>query len=158
MNKRVLAIVSFLGGVVIGVAGGSYFKGKIISKSNERINKFKSYYNILNQWIVLDHEGKKLEQYFINNNYMKIAVYGMGEIGNRLYEELKNSSVKIDYVIDKNAESAYSELEIFSPEDMLGEVDAVIVTTAFAFEEIRDELSKKCNCPIVSLEDVVFEL
>ena len=158
MKKGIKALVSFLGGAILGVAGDSYFKGKIISKNNERVNKFKSYYNILNQWIILNHAGKKLEQFFINHNYKEIAVYGMGEIGNRLYEELKGSSVDIKYVIDKNAGSAYSESEIFTPEDKLEEVDAIIVTTVFAFEEIRSMLDKKCNCPIISLEDVVFEI
>jgi hypothetical protein len=158
MKKGIMAIVSFLGGAALGAAGDSYFKGKIISKNNERVNKFKSYYNILNQWIVLNHAGKKLEQYFINHNYKKVAVYGMGEIGNRLYEELKGSPVEIKYAIDKNAGSAYSELEVFSPEDKLEEVDAVIITTTFAFEEIKSMLENKYNCPIISLEDVVFEL
>ena len=158
MKKGFVALLSALVGAGIGVAGDSYFKSKIISKNNERVNKFKSYYNILNQWLVLLHEGKNIEQYFKKNQYHKIAIYGMGEIGNRLYEELKDSSIEVAYAIDKNAGSAYAHLEVYSLEDEFEEVDAIVVTTAFAFEEIKDKLENKINCPIISLEDVVFEV
>ena len=113
---------------------------------------------MLNQWLLLKQEGKSLEKYFAENGYKTIAIYGMGEMGNRLYDELKNSSVvEIKYAIDKNAAGTYSELEVFDPDDEMTEVDAVIVTAIFAFDEIEDELSEKIQCPIISLEDVVYE-
>lgn len=158
MKKGVIAVISALTGAALGVAGYGYFKKRIISQNNNRVNKFKSYYNILNQWIVLQHEGKKIEQYFINNGYNKIAIYGMGEIGNRLYEELKDSSIEVKYAIDKNADNTYSQIEVYTLEDDLEEVDAIIVTTAFAFVEIKNSLEQKINYPIISLEDVVYEI
>lgn len=158
MKKGLVALLSGLVGGVIGVVGDSYFKSKVISKNNERVNKFKSYYNILNQWIVLQHEGKKIEDYFTKKQYSKIAIYGMGEIGNRLYEELKDTEIEVKYAIDKNAGSAYAQLEVYSLEEEFEDVDAIIVTTAFAFEEIKEKLEKKISCPIISLEDVVFEV
>lgn len=158
MKKGTIAFLCTIIGSVVGSLGDSYLKSKIIHKNNERVNKFKSYYNILNQWIILTHEGKNIEEFFIKNDLQKIAIYGMGEIGNRLFEELKESNVTVKYSIDKNAGSTYSELEVHSLEDELDEVDAVIVTTAFVFDEVRDKLEGKLNCPIISIEDVVFEL
>jgi uncharacterized HAD superfamily protein len=158
MKKGIKTILIAIVGMVFGIIINSYFKEKIISKNIERVNKFKSYYNILNQWITLQHKGKKIEQYFIMNNYNKIAIYGMGEIGKRIYEELNNTSIEVRYSIDKNAESTNSELEVRSLNDELEEVDAIIVTTAFAYDEIKNSLVQKVNCPIISIEDVVFEL
>lgn len=158
MKKGVIAVISVLTGVALGIVGDGYYKNKIISQNNNRVNKFKSYYNILNQWIVLQHEGKKIEQFFINNGYSKIAIYGMGEIGNRLFEELKDSSIEVKYAIDKNADNTYSQIEVYTLDDDLEEVDAIIVTTAFAFVEIKNSLEQKVNYPIISLEDVVYEI
>ena len=82
----------------------------------------------------------------------------MGELGNHLYEELKNSSIQVKYAIDKNVDSTFSDLEVCSLEDELEDVDVVVVTAVFAFDEIVDEISDRVNCPVISLEDVVYEL
>jgi ketol-acid reductoisomerase len=106
----------------------------------------------------LHNEGKKLEGYFTDKGYQTIAIYGMGELGNRLYEELKDSNVKIKYAIDKNSDSTYSELDVISIEDEMEAVDAVVVTAFFAFDEIKEELEQSIEYPIISIEDVIYEL
>ena len=158
MKKGSVAVLSALLGAVAGAVGSGYAGQKKVDQKTEKVDKFKGYYNMLNQWLLLKQEGKSLEKYFAENGYKTIAIYGMGEMGNRLYDELKNSSVvEIKYAIDKNAAGTYSELEVFDPDDEMTEVDAVIVTAIFAFDEIEDELSEKIQCPIISLEDVVYE-
>ena len=82
----------------------------------------------------------------------------MGEMGNRLYEDLKNTSVEVKYAIDKNAASSYSELDIKDLEDDFPQVDCIVVSAIFAFDEIKEELEQKVDFTIVSLEDVIYEL
>jgi len=43
-------------------------------------------------------------------------------------------------------------------DDELEPADVVIVTAIFAFDEISEELEGLFDCPIVSLEDVVYEV
>lgn len=157
MKKGLIATISTIAGAAAGAAVVGKLQGKTINQKDEKVDKFKSYYNMLNQWLILKQEGKSLESYFIENNYKIIAIYGMGEMGNRLYDELNDSSVQVKYAIDENAASVYSELEVCDLEDPLENVDAVIVSAIFAFEEIEENLQDKFDCPIVSLEDVVFE-
>lgn len=151
------SIIALLGGITGAVAGG-IFAGKACSKKIEiktdKINKFKSYYNMLNLWLILKQQGKTLEQYFADNGYKTIAIYGMGEMGNRLYDELKGSSIRIAYVIDQEA-GRYTEIASRSPKDQLDDVDVIVVTAVFAFEEIKNNIRTKASCPIVSLEDIV---
>lgn len=129
-----------------------------IAEKDQKINKFKNYYNMLNEWLYLKQNGTSLDTYFKKNDYNSIAIYGMGEMGNRLYDELKQSNIEVKYVIDKNATSVYSELEVLDPEEEFPEVDAIVVTATFAFDEIENSIENKVNCPIVSLEDVVYEV
>lgn len=158
MKKVIVGIM----GVGVGVVAGSFCvlrkKKKSDARLSGKIEKFKGYYYLLNQWLVLKQEGKSLEQYFVDNGYKTLAIYGMGELGNRLYEELKNSKrVKTEYVIDQNT-TTYSEVRMFDMEGTLPDVDVVIVTAIFAFDDIREELIKKLDVPVVSLNDVVYEI
>lgn len=158
MKKGVIHVFTALAGAATGAAAIGTIQGKAIKNKAEKIDKFKSYYNMLNQWLILKQEGKNLAKFFADNHYKTIAIYGMGEMGNRLYDELKDTDITVKYAIDKNAASTYSELEVFELEDELEPVDAVIVTAVFAFDEIEQDLSKQIDWPIVSLEDVVYEI
>lgn len=144
-------------GVIIGGIGFGALKQQQINSKTEKVDKFKGYYNLLNQWLMIKQSGKTLETYFIDKGFKSIAIYGMGEMGTRLYDELKNTEIEIKYAIDKNALSSMSEIEVVETEDNFEKVDAIIVTATFAFIEIEEELKKKVDYPIVSLEDVVFE-
>lgn len=157
MKKGGIAVLSTLIGAAAGAAAVGKVQGKTISQKAEKVDKFKGYYNMLNQWLVLKQEGKSLEKYFTDNGFKTIAIYGMGEMGNRLYDELKGTSVTVKYAVDKNAASTYSELDVIDPDDDYEEVDAIVVSAIFAFDEIEEMLSDKVDFPIVSLEDVVYE-
>lgn len=158
MKKGMIGILAASLGIAAGVIGVNYFKNKKIVEKTEKVDKFKGYYNLLNQWLQLKNEGKNLHTYFHDYNYKSIAIYGMGELGNRLYEELKDSDIEIKYAIDKNAESTYSELNVIGIEEKYEEVDVIVVTAIFAFDEIEKELSLKVQCPVISLEDIVYEI
>ncbi|MDF2541076.1 MAG: hypothetical protein K0S47_794 [Herbinix sp.] len=156
------SIIKAFGLMTAGFAAGAMIlsktKNKVIKQRETKVDKFKGYYETLNQWMQLKQEGKSLEQYFDQNGYKSIAIYGMGELGNRLYFDLKDSNIQIKYAIDKNAERTYSELNVVTLEDELEDVDAIVVSAVFAFDEAEKEISKVMSCPIISLKDVVFEI
>lgn len=123
-----------------------------------RIHKFKSYFDLLNEWLRLDLQGKSLESYFIKNGYKTVAIYGIGEIGSRLYEALASGiSVEVIYAIDKNRKS-YLSLPVYNLDQSLPVVDVVVVSTNNIFEEVAKSLRDKVTATIVSIDDVIFEL
>lgn len=159
--KSKTGIVGFAGALCVGIAGivtTGRVKNEEIQKKQKSKDKFKGYYNLLNQWLRLRQKNKSLETFFTENQYKTAAIYGMGELGNRLYDELKDSSVQVKYAIDENTAGAYSEIEIIEPEEDFQEVDVIVVTAVFAFSEIEEKLSGRTDIPIVSLEDVVYEI
>lgn len=151
-------------GLVSGIFGGAAASAVYFIKKNQNINemdkvkKFKTYYNMLNQWLMLRNAEKKLEEYFISHGYQSAAIYGMGEMGERFYEEMKTSQIEIKYAIDRSADQVLSDIKIYGVDDTLEPVDVIIVTSVFAYEEIKKVLADKTSCPIVSLEDVIQEL
>lgn len=162
MRKGSKAIISALMGAVGGaVAGGVAVKTsttKSIEEKQETLKKVHVLYCAFDRWLQIRQEGRTLAEYFKKNNYKTIAVYGMKELGDRLVDELKDSEIKVCYAIDKNADQIYSDIDIVTPDDDLEPVDVIVVTAIYYYDEIVDVLNKKANCPIVSLEDILYEL
>lgn len=77
-------------------------------------------------------------------------------MGQRLYDELKDSAVKVMYAIDRKCNQQYLNLPIVHPDNSLEDVDAIVVTPIMDFLEIRDALSKIVNSDIISIEEVLF--
>ena len=113
---------------------------------------------MLNNWMTLKQSGKKLEEYFIKEKIGKIAIYGMGELGNRLYEELKGTDIEVLYAIDNTPGYTYSDINVFSIEEPLEQVDAIVVTPIFDFINISQKIEEVLSVRVISLEDVIMKL
>lgn len=158
MKKSV--IFSTIAGAITGALTSSMLvykkQKKVIDRKTEHQAKMKEFYELLIAWLTLKQENKSLSDYFTKNNYKTVAIYGMKELGERLLEELQGSEIEIKYIIDRNADEIYSDLDIYTPDDELEDVDVVVVTAIHYFDEIEAEMSNKMSCPIISLEDVIY--
>lgn len=119
--------------------------------------KFRMYTRVLEQWISLKQIDVAFSSWFEENEFKRIAVYGMGKIGRLLVNELMDSSIEVCYGIDKNYTNS-GKVRVKGVEEELDDVDIVVVTAMAEFESIKCLLRKKMNCPIVSLEDIIYEL
>lgn len=99
-----------------------------------------------------DRVGERIKQ----NNFLNVAVYGMGPIGHFLVKELLKDKIQVCYAIDQNAELIYADIPVYCIEEDLPQVDAVIVTVIYYYEHIKNALEKKMQCPVVSLEDFLM--
>lgn len=158
MKKSIIGILSLLFGCAGGIIGS---RKLIVPKLNNAIqysDKHLSLFLMMNQWVKVKQEGKNLSTYFLKNGYKRIAVYGMSYVGETLVKELNGTEIEIVYAIDKNAENIYSSVDIVSLEDPMENVDAVVITAITFLEEIENQLSKKLSCPLLSLEDILYEV
>lgn len=158
MKKVVISVVSALTGAAIGAGAVGKVTGESISKSKAMSNKHLALFLMMNQWVKVKQEGKNLASYFEKNGYKKIAIYGMSYAGETLIDELKNSDISVAYGIDQKANSIYSDVNVVSLDDDLEMVDAVVVTAITFLYEIEKKLSIKIDCPIISLEDILYEI
>lgn len=126
-------------------------------KSN--CEKYLDNYHLLNHWLEVKSEGKNLAAYFKDRGYTRIAVYGLAELANRLWEDLAGSGIEIVYGIDRDVSCSISRIDdVYSLQDILPEADAIVVTPCYAFESIKKDLAKKITCPVISLEEVVWSV
>lgn len=158
MNKPVLTILSALTGAAVGAGAVGKAAGKDTRKAKAMSDKHLALFRMMDQWVQVKQEGKHLAAYFEKNGYRKIAVYGMSYAGKTLVNELKDTDIVIAYGIDRNADGIYTDIDIVSMDEELEEVDAIVVTAITFFDEIEEKLSEKSNCPVLSLEDILYEV
>lgn len=158
MKKSLISVLS----AVTGAAVGAGAVGKKLSQKAKRAkfmsDKHLALFLMMNQWVKVKQEGKNLASYFEQNEYQKIAIYGMSYAGETLINELKGTNVSVAYGIDKKADSIYADVDVVSIDDDLAPVDVIVVTAITFFDEIEENLSEKLDCPIISLEDILYEV
>lgn len=162
MKKTIISSLSVSAGILMGFAVGGAVTFKAKQKEKEQwknmSNKHLALMLLLNQWLITRQEGKSVVEYFHKNGIRSIAIYGMSYIGERLYDELKNSDIDVRYAIDRNAKSLYADIDIIVPDEKLPKVDAIIVTPVFYFYEIEEMLSEKVDYKVISLGDLLHEI
>lgn len=124
----------------------------------EYSDKHLSMVKLLDAWLEVKQLGRSIDKYLLANNISRIAIYGMGIIGERLFRELKSSEVKVIYAIDKNAAEMLYDIEVVKPDDIILDVDAIIVTSNFYFVEIENKIRLKTKAKIVNFEELLCEI
>lgn len=120
--------------------------------------KYKRLFGMMVRWTKLKQNGANLAGWFMARNYQHIAIYGMGDVGECLIDELKNSSIEVIYGVDVNVGIRCPLSKLISPDDKFEQVDAIIVTAIFFITEIRQMLTEKVTFPIISLEDIIYDM
>lgn len=160
MKKGISKVISVLVGGAAGAVAGGVAIGRVMGKNakekDEVFKKVLSYYFLYNQWLSVHQQGKSLVDYFKKNGYKTVAIYGLKELGERLYDELKDSDITVKYIIDKNADTLYADVDVVTPDEKLEPVDVIVVTAAYYYSDIEEMLYEKVDYPVVSLEDVVY--
>ena len=154
MKKIILGILL---GLFIASGIWSFIYERIINNLIDENQKKQEFYDVFYKWLQKKGKMDGIPAYFIRNNYKKIAVYGMKEIGQLLCDEIMASDeVSLKYAIDTNTKINYKNVPIISPSEDLDDVDVIVVTAVHYYNEIEDCLSKKVTCPIISIEDIVY--
>lgn len=151
---KIIGALAGVGGLLYFVAG---WQQKCIDRWKEQAEKNRAMFVLMDRWANIRQNGRCLEEYFLKNEYYRIAVYGLGVMGQRLIKEFDNSKIEIAYGIDKNEDMAYTNLEVVTMEDELKQVDAVVVTVVKEFDAIRERLMEKTECQVIALEDILGE-
>ena len=158
MKKGIIGVTSAFAGAAVGAVGVGKAMSDKVTEWKNMSDKHLALFLLMNQWVKVKQEGKNLSEYFEREGYHEIAIYGMSYAGETLVEELQGSNIKIKYGIDKKANAIYADFDVVSPDEELEEVDAIVVTSITFFDEIEEMVSKKIACPIISLEDILYEV
>ncbi len=164
MRKGILSVLLAAAGMAACAAAGAgavaYQKARQHEKDFEVIKKNEAILKMFNQWLIAKQEGRPLADYFRENGYQKIAIYGMSYAGERLLDDLKGTGIEVAYAVDQKADRIFAETKLVTKEGIPERepVDAVVVTAIYWCDEIEEELGGLVDCPVISLEDILYGL
>lgn len=127
----------------------------IIQKENIR---FKSYWTTLDRWIEIYLDGKSIGKQLKTLGYEKIAIYGLGMLGNHLLKELENNDIKVTYGIDQKEKGKQYKFPVYNLQNELPEIDLIIITVNHEYKFIKQELEKKVKAKIISIDLLLDEI
>lgn len=122
-----------------------------------KIDKFEMYYNLMERWMTVHEEGRTIADILAARNFHTIALYGLGKIGKHVVFELADSDITVSYGIDRAKPGIYNHIPVKKVEDDYPAVDAILVSAVYDFDEIEPVLKEKTDCPVVSLEEILYE-
>lgn len=117
---------------------------------------YKTYFYDMNRWMMLKLRGIQISDYLLENGYKNVIIYGLNDMGKRLLEELSKTQVNVCCVIDKNASNLHTQYDVRDFEDEWEPADAVIVMLPMYFEEIKKDVERRCICPVLSFEAILY--
>ena len=120
--------------------------------------KYREMFKVMYFWIQNINHGKRISDYLKNKNVKKIVIYGAGDIGKCLCEELVRENIDVLYFLDKNKIGSIYGVPIKKTIICPEEVDFVIVTTLNCFFEVKNELQKNFLGEIEALDNIIYKL
>ncbi len=164
-GDAIMNIKKVIGTVILGgaaAAGGilAYENYAAYKRSERKVKRLDSYYNMLQQWLK-DKQAGTLKGKLKNLSGKSVAIYGMGVLGELLYNELKDCDIHCETFVDKNADVLVEGIDgmpVMTIDEIdENKVDVIIVTVTFAFDEIAGEIYSKLGSgvEIVSLDSIL---
>ena len=135
-----------------------------LSKLNNSSRKIDTIgFHLFDKWIRNARNGNSVVAFFKDNYYSNVSIYGMGIIGNQLFDELKGTEITVCYGIDKNADNIQNGvLPIIHPNDVkdieLRQIDVIVVTPMDCYYDIEATLFGligRFEVDVVSIETVI---
>ena len=158
MKKILIRLLLFVSGSCLGRMFVKLYYKRLLEREIDYSQKHLSLFLMMTQWVEIKQQGKNVCTYFEKMHLNNIAIYGMSYAGKALIDELEGSEIAVKYAIDRNAKNLRSNLNLVTPEETFEKVDAIVVTAIRSFYDIEKELSSKIDCPIISLESILYEV
>lgn len=121
----------------------------------QQIQKYRQFYRVFYKWLKVRQDGKSIADYIDENRVRNIAIYGFGDVGRLLYNELELQGVHVAEILDKR-DIEIGELIAKLKKPLEGNRQNTVIVTAMSdFEEIEKELKQAGYKEVLSFEDIV---
>lgn len=153
-NKNVLIAC-----VKDNITGGNQTKNSNLLEY--QIDKYRGYWQILDKWVKLSLQGRRVSDFFVQKRYQSIAIYGLGMLGENLVQDMERNGLQVSFAIDQNPyKGRQYDFSVYTIEDEWGEehADVLVVTVDYSFDVIRERLEEKNrNLKIISIREILDE-
>lgn len=120
----------------------------------------KKKFDLMCQWMKLKIQGVSLIEFFQDKGLQSIAIYGMGEIGQLMYDELAmEDETLIRYSIDQSGKRYVDNLPTYCLDKDLPKVDAIVITPVLITDQLEEQIYDVLGeCVTFVFEELLYEL
>lgn len=151
-------ILVFLGVCLGGYAAAHKYCMRIKDLKTE-LSRWQFGVRLYDIWIMTKQYSQSIADYLSNKEIKNIAIYGASFLGTRLYYELKETDINVKYILDKNTNISLVGVDMRDPDHSSYKgIDAVIVTTLYSYDEIKNSLKSRGCRQIFALDEILYDL
>lgn len=120
----------------------------------------KKKFELMCQWMKLKIRAISLMEFFRDRGIQSIAIYGMGEIGQLIYDELARENEEfIRYAIDQSGMKYMESLPTYCLKRDLPKVDAIVITPVLITDQLEEQIYESLGeCVTFVFEELLYEL
>ncbi len=107
------------------------------------LDKYKRMFYVYDRWLRLKCKGADLFAGLKEDGIRSVAVYGVSDTGRRIWEKMTEEGFFVQYYIDMNAEYLKEYIPVYSPQEALPRVDAVVIALVEQEKQIKEMLREK---------------
>lgn len=127
-----------------------------LQEANSNAERKNDFYLFMRNWVELHQSGGNMADKLRQEAVSTVAIYGAGKHGKMLYNELKETKVKVACWIDQRCKAeTIEDCPVIGAESELPPVDAVIVTPYREFRSIESVLRERTKAKIIPLDTLV---
>lgn len=116
------------------------------------------YQSVVTRWNRLSAEGRSVSGYLKNRLFFKVAIYGMGNLGCRLYDELSATDIEIVSVIDKAPGFVEEIVTVMKTGEKLKGIDILIIMVADKPEEIAKIYIEDGSYSVKTIYEILVDM
>lgn len=123
---------------------------QINSISNEYLDK---------QWNVLNKAGGSIGSFLELENYQEIAVYGIDALARRLIDDLKQSNLRLRYIIGNKSNKHFGKIPILENENDLPETDIIVVAAENEnYMDVERKICERNPIKVISIQELIYRV
>lgn len=133
-----------------------FFKERRMLK--KELERFQWLLKITNELLCLNISQKHWYQPLERKGYQNVAVYGMGELGIRLVEDIMlNSSMKLLYGLDQNAHQLSLVCPVYQLEEIydLPKPDIIVLAAYSTDDSLKRSIADVSGCEVLKIEEAI---
>jgi len=131
-----------------------------IAPNHSKENDYYKMYHVLRKWNIVGNDS--VVKWLCRRRYRNVAVYGMGDLGQKLNHDLESTKIHVQYAMDQYAGGMTANVPIVRSDSFLEmpEVDIVIVTVISSYDAVKKDLmSQGCSSDkIISLQQIIDDM
>ena len=120
------------------------------------LEKYRRLYLLYDRWMYNVIKKEQLTEFLYKQGNTKVAIYGMGELGQQVAMDLtRDDRIILEAIIDMNADYIDSDFKLVTLDKFQESVDLIIVTVACPSNDLVNKIKRKTCTSVITFDELL---